>query len=89
MELSSRKSSIAANYHELGNRFHSFTAKTHIDTFIKLISCLISAFSFEFLSKLKSKFRIVMFPRLYHFYGTICAAKVKELLRNSCYESML
>ena len=39
---------ITANNKKLGSRFHLFTAKYHINAFIKLLSSLICAFSLVF-----------------------------------------
>ena len=39
---------ITANNQEIGSQFNSFTAKTHVDTFIKLLPYLICAFILEF-----------------------------------------
>ena len=44
---------ITANNQELGNRFHSFTAKTRFDTFITLLSFLY--FYSQVLAKIKGK----------------------------------
>ena len=38
---------ITADNQELGSRFHSLTAKIHVDTFMKPLSYLICAFSLE------------------------------------------
>ena len=42
------KTFITANNKKLGSRFHLFTAKYHIDAFIKLLSSLLCAFSLVF-----------------------------------------
>ena len=54
---------------------------TYIDTFMKLLSYLICAF--HLLAKIKIKIQNIDFSLcLYRFYRTICAMKIKELLRN-------
>ena len=42
------KTFITANNNKLGSRFHLFTAKYHIDVFVKLLSSLICAFCLVF-----------------------------------------
>ena len=80
MELCNLKHFITANHQEKGSRFLSFTAKTHTDTFIKLLSYLILAFLIP--AKIKDKLHTCD-PSLclYHAHGAICAVNIKELLR--------
>ena len=47
------KTFITANNKKLRNRFHSFTAKYHIDAFIKLLSSIFCAFGLDLLPSLK------------------------------------
>ena len=75
---------ITANNQELECRFHSSTAATNIDTFIKLLSNLSCVFSLEFQPKLKVKFRIMMFPYvctvLWHYMCSENCGTITELL---------
>ena len=81
-ELFNFKLFITTNNQELGNRFHSLTAKTYIDTFNNFFFSLFLLL-FYVLFKIKSKipnFDASLY--LYDFYGTTYAVKIKELLRN-------
>jgi len=74
---------VTANNHELESRFPSFTAKTHVDTLIYLLSYLICAFGLESWPQSKLKFRMLMLPCICTIlYGSIHEVKIKELLRN-------
>ena len=71
---------MALNNQELGSRFHSFRAKTYM---IHLENFLPRFFVSLVLARTKDKtqnFDVSLC--LYHFYGTACAMKIKELLRN-------
>ena len=63
------KLNVTVNNQELGNQFHSFTAKTRLESFIKLLTFLICAFILTFYPTLKVEFRILMLPCncSYHF----------------------
>ena len=53
-------------------------------------SLTFSVFGLKSYPKLKTKLRISMFYlRLYHFYGTKRAVKIKELLRNFKYYNLI
>ena len=76
---------ITANNQELGNQFHSFTTRTRSDKFTNSFP---SIFVLLFLSSSQNKGKIPNFDVslcLYHYYGTICVVKIKELVKNFKY----
>ena len=80
------KNTITANNQEIRSWPHSLTAKTHVDTFTKTSFLPYLCFDSQVPAKIEGKiqnFDVSLY--LYHFYGTICAVKTKELIRNFSY----
>ena len=79
MELSTSTVFITANNQELGSRLHSFTTAYQIDKFIKLFSHLMLLVLNS--SQIKNDSEFSCFLVSLPLYGTTCAWKIKELLK--------
>ena len=78
-----KNSFITPNNQNLGRWFHSFAAKNPYRSFAMLVLSPSFFIALTLQPKVKAKFAdFIFYTCLYYFYGTNCALKIKELLRN-------